>query len=199
MKDSLLKYLSCLYKGTTWGYATRKDCIVTAVFFVLINSVLALLHFLTGYIIGLQERILIRQIENIPSYLFWMTIIANCSLFFMRINDIFGKRCFTTKKHIFVFIFAFIAIILLLSILKITILGLWLDSWFILLLCIILCVYPSSPSEREDMPAVDYKLPKKTIAAMLFVIFIGLSAMLYGIVLFCRNASEYGFDCNFLR
>jgi len=29
MKTSLSKWLSHLYKGTTYGYATRKNCLVT--------------------------------------------------------------------------------------------------------------------------------------------------------------------------
>jgi asparagine N-glycosylation enzyme membrane subunit Stt3 len=122
----------------------------------------------------------------------------------MRINDIFGKRCFTKKEHVFALVFAFIAIFIWTRIiLKITIFGFFFHFWLTLLFSIILCAYPSSPNEREEMPIAEYKLPKKTIIALLLIIFVFSGLALRGPILFCHN-TEYewwlhGLKCPLLR
>ncbi|MDR0515865.1 MAG: hypothetical protein LBH25_02345 [Fibromonadaceae bacterium] len=104
IKNSLLKWSSFIYKGTTYGYATRKDCLVVFGFLFLLNFALQFLHSLACTTFNISSN---KHSEQIPFFLFFLTIIANISLMIMRINDIYGKRCFTKKLHIFILIAAY--------------------------------------------------------------------------------------------
>jgi uncharacterized membrane protein YhaH (DUF805 family) len=193
MKESLLKWATHLGKGTTWGYATRKDCSVVFGFLVLLNLPLSFVFYLVrAYcfaVIGIEEEFILIEfilinLTSCLSLVFLITIIANFSITFMRINDICGKRYFTTKGHIF----AFIVICFLM-----VILGYFAKNaggFFLLLFYIIMCIYPSSSGEREEMPTVEYKLPKKAILVLAYILLAIYSLSLYGPILFAKNSMK---------
>jgi len=169
MKTSLLKWLSHLYKGTTYGYATGKDCLVV---FGFLLSIFALTFLLNS--IGIGGSIFI--IFIVP---FILTIIATYSLICMRINDICGKWVFKTKGDIFHFWIIYILIGALIGVFGRFGLGSdILKSIFDILCLLILCIYPSS-KEREEMSIVEYKLPKKAITVL-----IAITAIIYGLFLY---------------
>ena len=182
MKNSLLKWLSHLYKGTTYGYATRKDCLVAFGFLLLFILVLSFLFYLIGTILNGFFTLADPYPTFISIVPFILTIIATYSLIFMRINDIYGKRFFTTKGLIFVFFgVCFLIEIFGRVILKVVFDIQPIDSagWSGLLFWFIICVCPPSSKEREEMPIVEYRLPKKAIAVL-----IAITAITYGLLLY---------------
>lgn len=198
MKNSLLKWSYHLNRGTTWGYATRKDCLIAFGFLFLLYFTLSFLYYWVGYALGAQESVL----DEYSKYLVFVlisTIIADYSMIFMRINDIFSKRYFTTKWRIFVFLMIYFLIELFgRIILKILFDMQPIDSagYGGLLFWIVLCVYPPSSKEREEIPIIEYKLPKKTILILSFITIAIWSLLLYGAVEDSENisSSEYGKD-----
>jgi uncharacterized membrane protein YhaH (DUF805 family) len=189
IKNSLLKWSSYLRKGTTYGYASRKDCLVVFGFMLLLNFALRFLHSLACAALDMPSNI--NHSNDIPFIFLLLTIIANFSLMIMRINDVYGKRCFTEKIHIF----ALIVTCFLIGIFCANISKKFFDiqfgfiAWISLgYLCLffILCAFPPSSKKREEMPVVEYKLPKKTIAVLVFIIFILFGVSLYGITLFTK-------------
>jgi len=152
IKHSLLKFLSHIYKGTTYGYATRRDCIVAFVFLFLLNFAYA---FIVG-ILGIQS-----YNDFIPAlFLTLPFIIAIYSLWFMRINDIFGKHFMKGRvPEFFGICFLLegcgrIVAKMIFNIEPINSIG-----WSRYLFWFILCIYPPA-KEREEMPEVEYELPK---------------------------------------
>jgi len=207
MKKSLLKWLSHLYKGTTYGYATRKDCLV--VFgFLLLSSVLPFLYYFFNVqsykytpkniqflldvlldvlvifpflpnIILLDKVLLDKNFVLTYTVPFLLTVIATFSLIVMRINDIYGKRYFTTKLRIF----AFFLVYTLIERCGMFILNIVFDvpfrdctGWLNILFWFILCVYPPS-KKREEIPIVE--LPEKPIAVLVAVTFMIYSSFLH--------------------
>jgi len=144
IKHSFLKWLSHLYKGTTYGYATRKDCLVVFGF-------LLLLYFLPSLYFAYH-----RIFYYISSVIHILTIIATFSLIFMRINDIFGKHYMKGRVPEFFVIYFLVGIggKIIFDIEPKDSIG-----WFQCLLWFILCICPPA-EEREDMPEIEYKLPK---------------------------------------
>jgi len=190
MKNSLLKWASHLSKGTTYGYATRKDYLIVSGFCILLSFALYYLYYFICSVLNIQEYILDKYIDIsilIPFDI--LIIIAEISFMFMRINDIFGKRCFTTKVHIFGFIGIYYLIFegfvgagileTVFDIQPIINSDSWLGLFIVLLFLIILCAYPSSSKEREEMPAVEYQLPKKTIAVFIAITIANFAFFLY--------------------
>ena len=188
MKESLLKWAHHLGKGTTCGYAARKDFFVIFGFLFSLSLVLGFARYLVASycfsIINLailQPPVLIDYLTGVFPMLFILTIIANFSLIFMRINDICGRRYFTTKGYVF----AFIALFYLIQILEYIIFNG--SGIFGLLFYAIMCIYPSSSGEREEMPIVEYELPKKAILVLAYIFLAIYSLSLYGIILFAKN------------
>jgi len=194
MKESLLKWAYHLNKGTTWGYATRKDCLVVFGFSILLYIVYAVLYYLIGFILNVQDEILDEYLKFIY-LMFYVTIIADISLMFMRINDICGKRCFTTKGRIL----AFLVIYFLLTegfgggILE-TVFGIKpiIDTkgWLSFLIYFIFCIYPSSSKEREEMPIVEYKLPTEFVTLLLFMIVVASGLLFYEVTKVAESKVE---------
>jgi hypothetical protein len=167
MRESLLKWAHHLGKGTTLGYATRKDCLVMFGFLVLLNLPLSFVFYLVrAYcfaVIGIEVEFILTSLTSCLSLVFLITIIANFSIIFMRINDICGKHYFATKGHIF----AFIAIHFLMIIFGYFAVNA--GGFFLLLFYIIICIYPSSSGEREEMLIIEYKLPQKAILVLAYI------------------------------
>ncbi|MDR3001892.1 MAG: hypothetical protein LBU89_11585 [Fibromonadaceae bacterium] len=201
MKESLLKWLQCLYryKGTTYGYASRKDFLIVFGFNFLFVFVLSFLYHILVYA-TLQEPVSLEQegIINVFSYFIIIpfmlfTTLANLSLFFMRVNDIFGRRYFTTKKRIFAYfaIAFFIEVLGRFVLMKaFSIEPIDSSGWFGFLIAVVLCAYPSPKKEKEDAPVAEYKLPKKGIVATCLATIISFCFSLYLVVEISRAIEE---------
>jgi hypothetical protein len=119
-----------------------------------------------------------------------LTIIANISLFFMRINDIFGKRIFKTKKRIFI-LFALCFLIEISG--RFLFLGIFdikpIDSagWSGYISLVLLSLLPSKSGPREEMPIIEYKLPKKTITIITIITIIIFCFCLYSVNLVIKD------------
>jgi len=167
MKNSLLKFFSHLYKGTTYGYATRKDCIVAFGFLLLLDFVWTYAYMCIAGILGLQSYDFISTLFMLPF------IVAFYSLTFMRINDIFGRHFMKGRVLKFFGIYFLIEIcgrivaIVVFNIQLIDIAG-----WSYTLLLLLLCVWPSSSHKLDEMPDVEYKLPEKALAIVIVIIII---------------------------
>jgi len=188
MKESLLKWAHHLNKGTTWGYATRKDCLVVVGFSCILFIAYVFLYCLIGLVVLNVQWDILKEYLKFTFLIFNISvIIADISLMFMRINDMSGKRCFITKGHIFAFLGIYFLITegfdgngILETVFDIKpiidfkgLLG--------LLLWLILCVYPSSSKEREEMPVVEYKLPTEFIIFLSFVIIVVSGLLLHNV------------------
>jgi uncharacterized membrane protein YhaH (DUF805 family) len=110
IKNSLLKWISFIYKGTTYGYSSRRDCLVVFGFLFLLGFVLSFLYSLVGTALNIPPNKLDNHTRDFYHYLIFFTIVANTSLMIMRINDICGKRYITTKIHIFALVVIFFLI-----------------------------------------------------------------------------------------
>jgi uncharacterized protein (TIGR02145 family) len=183
IKSSLLKWAHHLNKGTTYGYATRRDWLVVFVFITILQIASYILYYLIGIILNIQMDIL-QEYSKFIILMIYIPIIADTSLMFMRINDICGKRCFTTKGHIFAFLGIYLLALegfdgyILKTVFDIKPI---IDTKGLLnlLFYLILCVYPSSSKEREEMPVVEYKLPTEFTILLSFIIIAVLGLSLY--------------------
>lgn len=197
MKDSLLKWASHICKGTTSGYATRKDLLVVFGFLLLLMVTFSLICFIFDAVLSftLNEHITYTIYEEPYSTLICLvpcllTIIACYSLLFMRINDIYGKWSFMKGRA-----GAFIGICILaemfcrgILIALFEIQPVNAQGWFGVLLWIILCIYPPSKN-REEAHTIEYKLPKKAIAVL-----IAITLIIFGIFLYVENNNPKNLD-----
>ena len=176
MKKSLLKWAHHLNKGTTNGYATRKDCIVAFGFLFLFLAVSGTLYMAIGNALEMQDPTL--YLKYFSFIVFVLTIIANFSMIIMRINDIFGKRYFTSKRGVFYFFLAVFLVELFSTYAFRELFDIQSSIDYGLFIYAIICLYPPSSKAREEMPIVEHKLPKK------FIIFLFVALVVaFGLVL----------------